>query len=137
MIIGLGQDICDVNRINSIIVRFGDRFKKRIYTEDEIIKCESRYNSVDSYARRFAAKEACSKALGTGFKQGVYYKDIEVKNLPSGKPIISLKGGALKILESICPKDSKPMIEISITDDKKLAMAIVIITYDFKESHGI
>jgi len=137
MIIGLGQDICDVNRINSIIVRFGDRFKKRIYTEDEIIKCECRYNSVDSYARRFAAKEACSKALGTGFKQGVYYKDIEVKNLPSGKPIISLKGGALKILESICPKDSKPMIEISITDDKKLAMAIVIITYDFKESHGI
>jgi len=131
MIIGIGQDICDVNRINSTIVRFGNRFKKRIYTEYEIIKCESRYNSVDSYARRFAAKEACSKALGTGFKQGVYYKDIEIKNLPSGKPTISLNGTALKILESICPKGSKPMIEISITDDKKLAMAIVIITYNF------
>jgi len=137
MIIGLGQDICDVNRINAIISRFGDRFKKRIYTESEIIKCESRYNSVDSYARRFAAKEACSKALGTGFKEGVYYKDIEVKNLPSGKPTISLNGGALKILRRICPKGTKPIIEISITDDKKLAMAIVIITYNFKECNVI
>ena len=86
MIIGIGQDICDVTRISKTINRFGNRFKHRIYTDNEIIKCESRYNSVDSYARRFAAKEACSKALGTGFRKGVFYKDIEVLNLPSGKP---------------------------------------------------
>ena len=78
MIIGIGQDVCDVKRIESTIIKFGNRFKNRIYTIREIKKCESRLNSVDSYARRFAAKEACSKALGTGFRKGVFYKDIEV-----------------------------------------------------------
>ncbi len=133
MIIGIGQDICDVNRINSTISRYGNRFKNRIYTTNEIIKCEKRLNSVDSFARRFAAKEACSKALGTGFRKGVFYKDIEVVNLPSGKPTIKLNGGALKILKSICPNNYLPLIEISITDDKKLAMAIVIISAELKE----
>tara|TARA_B100000686_G_scaffold9436_1_gene9491 strand:+ start:6196 stop:6597 length:402 start_codon:yes stop_codon:yes gene_type:complete len=133
MIIGIGQDICDVNRINSTIDRFGDRFKNRIFTENEITKCEKRLNSIDSYARRFAAKEACSKALGTGFRKGVFYKDIEVINLPSGKPTINLEGGALKILKSICPINYFPLIEISITDDKKLAMAIVILSAKLKE----
>jgi len=128
MIIGIGQDICDVNRIKSTINRFGDRFKNRVFTKNEIIKCEKRLKSIDSYARRFAAKEACSKALGTGFRSGVFYKDIEVINLPSGKPNIKLYGGALEILKKICPVNYMPLIEISITDDKKLAMAIVIIS---------
>ena len=128
MIIGIGQDICDVKRIESTINRFGDRFKNRIYSVREIKKCESRFNSVDSYARRFAAKEACSKALGTGFKKGVFYKDIEVINLKSGKPTIELKGGALNQFKKITINNKDASIEISLTDDKKLALAIVIIS---------
>ena len=128
MIIGIGQDICDVKRIESTINRFGDRFKNRIYSMREIKKCESRFNSIDSYARRFAAKEACSKALGTGFKKGVFYKDIEVINLKSGKPTIELKGGALDQFKKITINNKNATIEISLTDDKKLALAIVIIS---------
>ena len=128
MIIGIGQDICDVKRIESTIIKFGDRFKNRIYTIREIKKCESRLNSVDSYARRFAAKEACSKALGTGFKKGVFYKDIEVINMKSGKPTIELKGGALDQFRIITNNNKDASIEISLTDDKKLALAIVIIS---------
>jgi holo-[acyl-carrier protein] synthase len=128
MIIGIGQDICDVKRIESTINRFGDRFKNRIYSVREIKKCESRFNSIDSYARRFAAKEACSKALGTGFKKGVFYKDIEVINLKSGKPTIELKGGALDQFKLITINNKDASIEISLTDDKKLALAIVIIS---------
>ena len=86
MIFGIGQDLCDSKRIEATLEKHGDRFKNRIYTKNEIKKCDSRKNYVDSYARRFAAKEACSKALGTGFKRGVFYKDIEVVNLKSGKP---------------------------------------------------
>ncbi len=128
MIIGIGQDICDVKRIESTINRFGERFKNRIYSMREIKKCESRFNSIDSYARRFAAKEACSKALGTGFKKGVFYKDIEVINLKSGKPTIELKGGALDQFKKITINNKNATIEISLTDDKKLALAIVIIS---------
>ena len=128
MIIGIGQDICDVKRIESTINRFGERFKNRIYSIREIKKCESRFNSIDSYARRFAAKEACSKALGTGFKKGVFYKDIEVINLKSGKPTIELKGGALDQFRKITINNKNATIEISLTDDKKLALAIVIIS---------
>ena len=128
MIIGIGQDICDVTRISKTINRFGNRFKHRIFTDNEIIKCESRYNSVDSYARRFAAKEACSKALGTGFRKGVFYKDIEVLNLPSGKPSIKLKGGALNQYRLITKNNIEASINVSLTDDKKLALAIVIIS---------
>jgi len=128
MIVGIGQDICDVKRIESTIIRFGDRFKNRIFTIREIKKCESRLNFVDSYARRFAAKEACSKALGTGFKKGVFYKDIEVINMKSGKPTIELKGGALDQFRLITKNNKDASIEISLTDDKKLALAIVIIS---------
>ena len=128
MIIGIGQDICDVKRIESTIIKFGDRFKNRIFSVREIKKCESRFNSIDSYARRFAAKEACSKALGTGFKKGVFYKDIEVINLKSGKPTIELKGGALEQFKKITINNKNATIEISLTDDKKLALAIVIIS---------
>tara|TARA_B100000686_G_C16401930_1_gene767752 strand:+ start:308 stop:712 length:405 start_codon:yes stop_codon:yes gene_type:complete len=133
MIVGIGQDICNVNRISNTINRFGYRFKNRIYTKNEIIKCEKRLKSVDSYARRFAAKEACSKALGTGFRKGVFYKDIEIINLPSGKPTIKLHGGAKNILKSICPLHTLPLLEVSITDDIKIAMAIVIISVVNKE----
>ena len=128
MIIGIGQDICDVKRIELTINRFGNRFKNRIFTEREINKCESRFNSIDSYARRFAAKEACSKALGTGFRKGVFYRDIEVINLKSGKPTIELKGGALDQFRLITSNNKNASIEISLTDDKKLALAIVIIS---------
>ncbi len=128
MIIGIGQDICDVKRIETTINRFGERFKNRIYSMREIKKCESRFNSIDSYARRFAAKEACSKALGTGFKKGVFYKDIEVINLKSGKPTIELKGGALDQFKKITINNKNATIEISLTDDKKLALAVVIIS---------
>ena len=128
MIIGIGQDICDVERIESTIIKFGERFKKRIYSEREINKSESRQNSIDSYARRFAAKEAVSKALGTGFRKGVFYRDIEVINLKSGKPTIELKGGALDQFRLITSNNKNASIEISLTDDKKLALAIVIIS---------
>ena|SRR6056300_1040627 len=128
MIFGIGQDICDSNRIEATLNRFGDRFKNRIYTHMEVQKCDSRKNSADSYARRFAAKEACSKALGTGFRKGVFYKDIEVVNLKSGKPTIVLTGGALEQFRLVTKNDKSAKIEVSLTDDFKLAMAIVIIS---------
>ena len=128
MIFGIGQDLCDSKRIEATLEKHGDRFKNRIYTKNEIKKCDSRKNYADSYARRFAAKEACSKALGTGFKRGVFYKDIEVVNLKSGKPIIILKGGALEQFKLITKNDESAKIEVSLTDDNKLAMAIVIIS---------
>jgi holo-[acyl-carrier protein] synthase len=128
MIFGIGQDLCDSMRIEATLEKHGERFKNRIYTKNEIKKCDSRKNYADSYARRFAAKEACSKALGTGFKRGVFYKDIEVVNLKSGKPTIILKGGALEQFKLITKNDESAKIEVSLTDDNKLAMAIVIIS---------
>ena len=128
MIFGIGQDLCDSKRIEATLEKHGDRFKNRIYTKNEIKKCDSRKNYADSYARRFAAKEACSKALGTGFKRGVFYKDIELVNLKSGKPTIILKGGALEQFKLITKNDETAKIEVSLTDDNKLAMAIVIIS---------
>ena len=128
MIFGIGQDLCDSKRIQATLEKHGERFKNRIYTKNEIKKCDSRKNYADSYARRFAAKEACSKALGTGFKRGVFFKDIEVVNLKSGKPTIILKGGALEQFKLITKNDESAKIEVSLTDDNKLAMAIVIIS---------
>lgn len=128
MIFGIGQDICNSKRIEATLNRFGDRFKNRIYTSIEIQKCDSKKNYVDSYARRFAAKEACSKALGTGFKKGVFYKDIEIVNLKSGKPTIILRGGALNQFKLLTKNDKLATIDVSLTDDFKLALAIVIIS---------
>jgi len=128
MIFGIGQDICNSKRIEATLNRFGDRFKNRIYTSTEIQKCDSKNNYVDSYARRFAAKEACSKALGTGFKKGVFYKDIEIVNLKSGKPTIILRGGALNQFKLLTKNDKLATIDVSLTDDFKLALAIVIIS---------
>ena len=125
--IGLGSDLIDIRRIENTLSKFGDRFKKRIFTENEIKKCERRKESAACYAKRFAAKEACSKALGTGLRKGVFYRDMEIINLPSGKPTLRLYGGALSRLNELCAGDFSPIIELSITDDKKLALAIVII----------
>ena len=128
MILGIGQDVCDATRIRSTINRFGARFTHRIYTKNERNKCEARRNKVDCYARRFAAKEACSKALGVGFRKGVFFKDIEVVNISTGKPTLKLSGGALLRLQSLCPSGLNPSIELSITDDRRLAFAIVIVS---------
>ncbi|WP_340149848.1 holo-ACP synthase [uncultured Sneathiella sp.] len=127
-IIGIGNDIIDIRRIEKTLDRFGERFVKRIYTEIEIAKSERRLNRVESYAKRYAAKEACSKALGTGFRRGVFWKDMGVVNLPSGKPTIALTGGALAQLERITPPGMRTEIHLTITDEPPQAQAIVLIT---------
>ena len=128
MIIGLGSDLIDIRRIETTLQRFGARFVNRIFTPLEQAKSDRRANRAASYARRFAAKEACSKALGTGFRRGVFWRDMGVVNLPSGKPTIKLTGGALLRLREITPPGSEAQIDLSITDDPPLAQAIVIIT---------
>ncbi|MDF2366015.1 holo-ACP synthase [Sneathiella sp.] len=127
-IIGLGNDIIDIRRIEKTLDRFGERFIRRIYTEVEIAKSERRLNRVESYAKRYAAKEACSKALGTGFRRGVFWKDMGVVNLPSGKPTIALTGGALAQLIRITPPGMVTEIHLTITDEPPQAQAIVLIT---------
>ena len=127
-VLGLGNDMIDITRIEKSIDRWGDRFISRIFTDIEIAKSERRHNRAASYAKRFAAKEACSKALGTGFRQGVFWRDLGVVNLPSGQPTLSLTGGALKRLESMTPKGMKAQISLSLTDDHPWAQAIVLIT---------
>lgn len=128
MILGIGNDIIDIRRIGETLERFGDRFRDRIYTPVEIAKAEKRRLSVDTYAKRFAAKEACSKALGTGFRKGVFWRDMGVVNLPSGKPTMALTGGALKRLQEITPVGMEAQIDLTITDDGPMAQAIVIIS---------
>jgi holo-[acyl-carrier protein] synthase len=127
MIIGMGNDMVDIRRIEKTIENFGDRFLERIFTDTERKKSDGRANRAASYAKRFAAKEACSKALGTGFRRGVYWKDMGVVNEPSGRPTMVLTGGAKKQLERITPKGSKARILLTITDDDPYAQAIVII----------
>jgi holo-[acyl-carrier protein] synthase len=128
MIIGLGIDLIDIDRIERTLERFGDRFTHRVFTELEREKCDGRAVRAASYARRFAAKEACSKALGTGFRQNVYWRDLGVINLSSGKPTMNLTGGALRRLQSITPSGMTTSIEISLTDEPPTAQAIVIIS---------
>ncbi len=128
MIIGIGTDIIDVTRIEKVINRFGDRFKKRVFTPKEILKCESRILSINSYAKRYAAKEACSKALGTGFRNSVYWRDIEIINNKSGKPELYLHNGAKVMLSRLLPKNVSGKIDLSITDEYPYAQATVIIT---------
>lgn len=127
MIIGLGSDLIDIRRIEKSLDRFGDRFIQRIYTEVEQAKSERRRERAASYAKRFAAKEACSKALGTGLSNGVFWRDMGVVNLPSGKPTIKLTNGALKRLNAMMPEGMEPSIHLTITDDFPLAQAFVII----------
>jgi holo-[acyl-carrier protein] synthase len=128
MILGLGSDLVDIRRIEKVLARHGDRFIQRIFSPVEVAKAERRATRIDTYAKRFAAKEACSKALGTGFRKGVFFRDLGVVNLPSGRPTMALTGGALKRLEEITPEGYEARIDISLTDEYPLAQAIVIIS---------
>ena len=128
MILGLGSDITDVRRVAKVIERHGDRFLTRVFTENERARAERRKNRVETYAKRFAAKEACSKALGTGIRGGVWWRDMGVINLPSGKPSMKLTGGALKRLQAITPAGYEPQIDLTITDEGPMAVAFVIIS---------
>lgn len=128
MIIGLGSDLIDIRRVEKSISRFGDRFLLRVFTDTERRKSDGRAQRAASYAKRFAAKEACAKALGTGLRRGVFWRDMGVINLPSGKPSLRLTGGALRRLEEITPAGHKAQIDLTITDDFPLAQAIVVIS---------
>jgi holo-[acyl-carrier protein] synthase len=128
MIIGIGSDLCDARRIAAVLERHGDRFLDRIFTPAERAKAERRANRIETYAKRFAAKEACAKALGTGFRRGVFWRDMGVVNLPSGRPTMSLTGGALARLKAITPAGCKAVIDVSLTDEGPTAQAIVIIS---------
>jgi holo-[acyl-carrier protein] synthase len=127
MILGIGSDLCDIRRIESSLARFGERFTHRVFTDGERAKCDARAARAPSYARRFAAKEACAKALGTGMAQGVFWRDMEVVNLPGGKPTLRLTGGAALRLAEMVPAGHEARIHISLTDDPPMAQAFVII----------
>ena len=127
MIIGLGSDLCDARRIAKVLERHGDRFLDRVFTPAERAKAERRANKVETYAKRFAAKEACSKALGTGMRAGVFWRDMGVVNLPGGRPTMKLTGGALARLAAILPAGHEARIDVSLTDEGPTAQAIVII----------
>ena len=125
--IGLGSDLIDIRRIEKTFLKFGDRFRDRIFTKNEIEKCEKRSEKISCYAKRFAAKEAAAKALGTGFRKGVYWKDLEVINLASGKPTMKFHGNSKKYLESIIENKKTALINLSITDEYPYAQAILMI----------
>ncbi|HYP56685.1 MAG TPA: holo-ACP synthase [Beijerinckia sp.] len=127
MIIGFGIDLCDIRRIEDSLARFGERFVNRCFTEIERAKSDARAGRAASYAKRFAAKEACAKALGTGMTQGVCWRDMGVVNLPSGKPTLSLTGGAADRLTALTPHGSRAIIHLTLTDEYPLAQAQVII----------
>lgn len=128
MIIGTGSDFTDVRRIAKSIERFGNRFLDRIFTPEERAKADRRARRVETYAKRFAAKEACAKALGTGLSHGVFWRDMGVVNLPSGKPTLRLTGGAAERLKSLIPEGYEAQIDLSITDEGPLCAAYVIIS---------
>lgn len=129
MILGIGSDIIDIRRIEQTLERFGERFVNRVYTDIERARAERRpHERAASYAKRFAAKEACAKALGTGLKQGVFWRDMGVANMPSGQPTMKLTGGALARLERMTPKGRQPFIHVTLTDDYPLAVSFVIIS---------
>ena len=129
MILGLGNDIIDIRRIEKTLDRFGDRFLDRVFTATERQRSERRpLVRAASYAKRFAAKEACAKALGTGFRRGVYWRELGVVNMPSGRPTLKLSGGALEQLMRITPEDVDAYIDLTLTDDFPWAEAVVIIS---------
>lgn len=127
MIIGLGSDLCDIRRVHETLERFGDRFTHKIFTQLERDRSDRRKQRAASYAKRFAAKEACAKALGTGLRQGVFWRDMGVVNLPSGAPTMVVTGGAQARLEAITPPGHHANIHLTITDDTPYAQAFVII----------
>ncbi|HEX7777572.1 MAG TPA: holo-ACP synthase [Parvibaculum sp.] len=128
MIIGIGSDLISITRVEKTLERFGERFVERVYTDIERAKSDGRKNRAASYAKRFAAKEACAKALGTGLNRGVFWKDMGVVNLRGGQPTMRLTGGALKRLETMTPPGMEAVIHLTITDDHPLAQAFVIIS---------
>lgn len=128
MILGVGSDLVDVRRIERVIDRHGERFLARIFTATERAKAERRANRIETYAKRFAAKEACAKALGTGLRAGVFWRDMGVVNLASGRPTMRLTGGALKRLEAITPAGCEARIDVTITDEGPIAQAFVMIS---------
>lgn len=130
MIIGIGTDLCDIRRIEKTLERFDARFINRLYDEYEIKKAMRRQNPAASFAQSFAAKEACSKALGTGFRQGVFWRDMVVQNLPTGQPIMLLKGGAKARLDTLTPAGMTAKVDVSQTDEYPMAHAMVIISAD-------
>ncbi len=128
MILGIGSDIVDVRRIERVVTRHGERFIARIFTDIERARAERGAKRMETYAKRFAAKEACAKALGTGFRAGVFFRDMGVVNLRSGRPTMELTGGALARLRAITPTGYEPRIDITITDEGPIAQALVVIT---------
>jgi holo-[acyl-carrier protein] synthase len=128
MIIGVGNDIIDIRRVEKTLARFGERFTERIFTDIEKEKSDKRRNRAASYAKRYAAKEACAKALGTGLSRGVFWRDMGVVNLRGGQPTMVLTGGALRRLQAITPQGTEAVIHLTITDDGPLAQAFVIIS---------
>ncbi len=127
MIIGIGSDLCDITRVEEVLARHGERFITRCFTDIERKKSEGRAQRAASYAKRFAAKEACSKALGTGLSRGVYWRDMGVVNLSSGKPTMRLTGGAADQLNRLTPAGHEAVIHLSMSDEPPMAMAYVII----------
>ncbi len=127
MIVGIGSDLCDIRRIERSLARFGERFTHRIFTAGERARSDRKATRAASYAKRFAAKEACSKALGTGMARGVFWRDMEVVNLRSGQPTMRLTGGAQLRLQALMPPGHEPCIHLSLTDDAPLAQAFVVI----------
>jgi holo-[acyl-carrier protein] synthase len=128
MILGIGSDLCDIRRIEKVLERHGERFIQRVFTPIERAKAERRAGRIETYAKRFAAKEACAKALGTGFRKGVFFRDLGVVNLASGRPTMALTGGALTQLRAITPKGYEARIDVSITDEWPMAQAFVVIS---------
>ncbi len=128
MILGVGTDLCDIRRVERALARFGDRFLDRCFTAEERANADKRANPAARYAMFYAAKEACAKALGTGFRQGVFWRDIQVYSLPSGQPMIRLEGGAHERLGILAPKGASPRIDVSLTDEYPMAHAMVVIS---------
>lgn len=128
MILGIGNDICDIRRIEKTLERYGERFLERVFTDEEQTRAFRRARPASTLAKRFAAKEACSKALGTGFRDGVHLKDIGVINAPNGRPSLALKGGAARHLAEMTPPGHTVRIDLTLTDDYPLAEAVVIIS---------
>jgi holo-[acyl-carrier protein] synthase len=128
MILGIGSDIVDVRRIERTVMRHGERFLMRIFTDIERATAERRAKRMETYAKRFAAKEACAKALGTGFRAGVFFRDMGVVNLPSGRPTMALTGGAQARLRAITPPGHEARIDVTITDEGPMAQAVVVIS---------
>ena len=128
MIVGVGSDLVDVRRIERMIARYGERFLDRIFTAEERARSDGRARRAESYAKRFAAKEACAKALGTGFRAGVFFRDLGVVNIRGGRPTMRLTGGAAERLARLMPAACEAQIDITLTDEGPLAQAVVIIS---------